>query len=195
MAGKIWPVAATLLLAFLGSLLATPAWSACSTAGNATTCNTNNPNPSTAVIGSGPNTASGASVTLQPNAQISSGNANAISMGDNATITLGSNTLVQNNATSGSGTNGNGLWNTGKNTIEFGSFGNLTIGTGAVVQSLGTSNNAEAINVMGIGNTITNFGTITSRSGAAIWFEDKTHRRHQHRRQLRHPPAWAPTPM
>ncbi len=84
-------------------------------------------------------------------------------------ITLGANSSVTNNASSSTG-----LWNTGPNTIEFGSNGTLTIGLGASVQANGTQNNGEPINVMGVGNTITNFGTITSRSGAAIWFEDKT---------------------
>ncbi|HVV27515.1 MAG TPA: autotransporter-associated beta strand repeat-containing protein [Rhizomicrobium sp.] len=162
------------LFVLAGLLHSAPATAACLTSGITTNCTTNTPNPYTGTIGNGQSTASGYSVTLQPGAQISSGNANAISLGDNAVINLGTGSLVTNAATSGSGTNGNGLWNAGKNTIEFGSNGQLTIGTGATVQSTGTSNNAEAINVMGIGNTITNYGTITSRSGAAIWFEDRT---------------------
>ena len=101
----------------------------------------------------GPATASGASVTLQPNAQLAVGNANTISLGDNATIFLGAGAVVSNTATSGAG-----LWTAGNNTVEFGSNGMLTVSAGAKIQALGTQANGEAVNVMGAGNTILNMG-------------------------------------
>ncbi|MDX3900374.1 MAG: autotransporter-associated beta strand repeat-containing protein [Sphingobium sp.] len=107
-------------------------------------------------------------MTVQSGAQVSVTNSNAISLGDNATITLEDNSLVSNNATSG-----NGQWSAGNNTIEFGSNGRLTVGVGASILANGTQNNGEPINVMGVGNVITNRGTISSRNGAAIWFEDR----------------------
>ena len=145
------------------------AWANCTQNGNTVVCTPNPPNPSTTRIGNGPNSANGTTVTVQDNAQITVTNSSAISLGDGAVITLGQNTSVTNNATSG-----NGLWSAGNNTIEFGSNGRLTIGTGSVVRALGSQNNGEPINVMGVGNVITNHGTIDSKSGAAIWFEDRT---------------------
>ncbi|MDR2870987.1 MAG: autotransporter-associated beta strand repeat-containing protein, partial [Xanthomonadaceae bacterium] len=144
----------------------------CVTSGLTTLCDTNTPNPYTQRIGTGPNNAAGATVTLNPNAHIAVGNLNAISLGNNATITLGAGSSVTNNATSSTGSNG--LWGGGPNTIEFGSNGTLTIGVGATVAATGTQNNGEPINVFGSNNTIINYGTINSKSGAAIWFEDKT---------------------
>ena len=130
-----------------------------------TTCNTSAPNPATTPIGQGPATASGASVTLQPNAQLAVGNANTISLGDNATIFLGAGAVVSNTATSGAG-----LWTAGNNTVEFGSNGMLTVSAGAKIQALGTQANGEAVNVMGAGNTILNYGLISAamppRSGS-----------------------------
>lgn len=49
---------------------------------------------------------------------------------------------------------------------------NITIQANAVVQQTGNTTNGEAINVHGYGNTITNNGTIYSKNGAAIWFQD-----------------------
>ncbi|WP_183005759.1 autotransporter-associated beta strand repeat-containing protein [Achromobacter sp. UMC71] len=142
---------------------------ACVASGSSTTCNTNAPNPATAPIGQGPSTTSGASVTLQPNARLEVGNASAVSLGNNAAITLGAGAVISNVATSGAG-----LWTAGNNTVEFGSNGTLNIAQGAKIQSLGTQTNAEAINVMGSGNTIINRGLISGGNAAAIWFEDRT---------------------
>ncbi len=162
----VYGMVAGLLLAFSVS---EAAWANCTTSGITITCTTGSPNPYTARIGNGPSTTSGTTVTVQSGAQLSVTNSNAISLGDNATITLQDNSSVVNNATSG-----NGQWNAGNNTIEFGSNGRLTVGVGATVSSNGTQNNAEPVNVLGTGNVITNYGTISSRSGAAIWFEDRT---------------------
>ncbi|MFA9438638.1 beta strand repeat-containing protein [Uliginosibacterium sp. sgz301328] len=95
-------------------------------------------------------------------------NSNAISLGNNAIITLGAGASVTNNASTSTG-----LWGGGPNTIEFGSNGRLTVGVGASVTANGSQNNGEPVNVFGVGNVITNYGIISSRSGAAIWFEDK----------------------
>src|SRR5690606_24277203 len=141
------------------------AWAACSTSGNTVTCTPGR--PQTTRIGNGDSSDS-VTVNVQADAEVTVGNDNAISLGDNATITLGADSVVSNNARSGTG-----RWNAGPNTIEFGSNGRLTIGSGATVSALGSSNNGEPINVMGTGNVITNHGTVTSRSGAAIWFEDR----------------------
>ena len=142
---------------------------ACVTTGSATTCNTAAPNPATAPIGQGPSTAAGASVTMQPNARLEVNNANAVSLGDNAAITVAAGAVISNLATSGAG-----LWSAGNNTVEFGSNGTLTIAQGGKVQALGTQANAEAVNVMGAGNTIINRGLISGGNAAAIWFEDRT---------------------
>jgi fibronectin-binding autotransporter adhesin len=152
-----------------GSMLySTPLWATCTlTATNTYTCT--NAGAQTTTVGTGPNTPSGTSVIVNSGAQITVGNANAISLGDNANITLGTNSSVTNNATSGTG-----RWSAGNNTIEFGSNGTLTVGVGALVTANGSQNNGEPVNVMGTGNLITNRGTITSKSGAAIWFEDRT---------------------
>ena len=156
------------LLAF-GVLYAEPGKATCVTNGNATTCDANAPNPYTSIIGNGPNTASGSTVTMSPNAQLTVGNTSAISLGDNVAITLNQGSSVQNNASSGAG-----LWNAGKNTIEFGSNGTINIAQGAQVIATGTQTNAEAINVMGSGNRIVNNGLIAAQNAAAIWFEDRS---------------------
>lgn len=132
---------------------------------NATTCNTNTPNPYTARVGAG-NVPGGdnQTVTVDLNAAISPGNNTAISLRDNANITV--NGTVENYATSGGGAYGTGL-----NTIEFRNNGTLTISATGKVLSNGTQRNAEAINVQGSGNTIINDGLINSVAGAAIWSE------------------------
>ncbi|MFC5768463.1 autotransporter-associated beta strand repeat-containing protein [Thauera sinica] len=124
-----------------------------------------------ATVGSGPSTASGATVTINGGAQLNGGNASAISLGDNATITVNSGASVLSTAGS---SGGNGLWGAGRNTIEFNSNGTLTIAEGASVRALGASTNAEAINLIGSGNTVINRGLISGLNSAAIWFEDKT---------------------
>ena len=48
----------------------------------------------------------------------------------------------------------------------------LTISANAKVQALGTDTMGEAVNVMGGGNTIINYGLISAVSAPAIWFQD-----------------------
>ncbi|CAB3836229.1 autotransporter-associated beta strand repeat-containing protein [Achromobacter deleyi] len=168
---KLVPRPLTVLVgaALFGGWPATGVQAACVTSGSSTTCNTNAPNPATTPIGQGPTTASGAAVTLQPNARLEVTNTNAVSLGDNAQITVNAGAVISNNATSGAG-----LWSTGNNTVEFGSNGTLNIAQGGKIQALGTQANAEAINVMGAGNAIINRGVISGGNAAAIWFEDRT---------------------
>ncbi|WZB71957.1 hypothetical protein WJ968_09685 [Achromobacter xylosoxidans] len=145
------------------------AYAACVTSGTSTTCNTSAPNPATTPIGQGPATASGASVTLQPNAQLAVGNANTISLGDNATIFLGAGAVVSNTATSGAG-----LW-TYRQQHRRVRFQRHAYGVGGRQDpALGTQANGEAVNVMGAGNTILNYGLISGGNAAAIWFEDRS---------------------
>src|SRR5690554_4901689 len=113
------PIALGLFAAIAATI--EPANAACVASGaNAYVCNP--PTAHTTTIGSGPSTASGTTVTLNANAQISVGNANAISLRDNAVITLNTGSLVQNRATSGGG-----LWGAGNDTVELGSNGYLYI--------------------------------------------------------------------
>ena len=155
------------LFVALGSLaLGTDAYANCVTTGSTTVCDTSSPNPFTSQVGAG-NSAAGdnQTVTVDPGATISSGNASAISLRDNATITV--NGVVQNYAT-----NSSGGFNTGGNTIEFRNNGTLTIGSGGQILSNGPQVSSEAINVQGSGNTITNNGLINSATGAAIWSQN-----------------------
>ncbi|WMT91979.1 autotransporter-associated beta strand repeat-containing protein [Pelagibacterium sp. H642] len=119
-------------------------------------------------LGRGEDGPDNATITVQPGAIVRGGNFNAISLRDGAAITIGDGAMVSNNATTT-----NGLWGAGGDTIEFRSGGTLTIGEGAAVTSLGSSNRAEAVNLMGEGNTVINRGTISAINTAAIWFEDR----------------------
>jgi fibronectin-binding autotransporter adhesin len=107
-------------------------------------------------------------VTINGGAVLNGGNANAISLSNNATITVGAGGSVTNNASSSGG-----LWNAGRNTIEFDSNGSLIVQAGGSVRATGTSTNAEAINLIGTNNTVVNYGLISGLNSAAIWFEDR----------------------
>ena len=145
------------------SALVSPAQADCIASGNTTTCNTATPNPYTSRVGAGNSVAGdNQTVTVEAGASISSGNDTAISLRDNANITVDG--TVQN-----SSTNASGGYNTGGNTIEFRNSGTLTIGSGGAVLSNGSQVSAEAINVQGSGNTITNNGRVNAVRGAAIW--------------------------
>ncbi|MFT4069752.1 autotransporter outer membrane beta-barrel domain-containing protein [Paraburkholderia sp.] len=149
------------------ALLPLPVFANCTTSGTATTCDTSSPSPWASTIGAGPAAPSGASVTLQPNAQVVVGDATAIALGDNANITVNSGALVQNTARTN-----NGLYGTGANTIDFRNNSTLTVQQGATVISAGTQGQAEAVNPEGSGNTIINNGTIRGVNSAAIWFQN-----------------------
>jgi fibronectin-binding autotransporter adhesin len=149
-------------------LFPTGAMAACTpppAANTATTCGTTT---LTNTLGSGPSGPDNSTIIIQSGASVRAGNFSAISLRDAATITLQNNSTVTNNATSGGG-----LYGAGRDTIEFRSFGTLTIGEGATLSSLGSANTAEAVNLMGQGNTVINRGTISAVNNAAIWFEDQ----------------------
>ena len=158
-------------MALFGGLPGPLAHAACVTTGLITVCDTSAPNPSTGRIGGqGASSPANQSVTLRPGAQLTVGNTQAISLGDNATILLGDGAVVSNSALATTPVTGG--WGAGGNTIEFGSNGKLTISPNAKVQALGTDTSGEAINVMGSGNTIFNYGLISASNAPAIWFQD-----------------------
>jgi outer membrane autotransporter protein len=135
-----------------------------------TACDSSAPNPFTAIIGSGNNASmDNRTVTIGNGAVVATGNANAISLRDNNTVTVQSGGTVRNAASGGGGGYG-----AGNNTIEFRNNGTLTVEQGGQVLSQGAAVNAEAVNLMGTGNTIINSGTIAATNAAAIWFESGT---------------------
>lgn len=151
------------------SLLAsTPAFAACVTLGSATTYDSNAPNPWTTIVGEG-NTlaADNRTVTVQANSQIAVGNSNAVSLRDNAVISVAGGGVI-----SATATNANGNFGTGGNTVEMRNNGALTIDQGGQVLALGTQGSAEAINFQGTGNTVVNNGTISARNSVAIWSQN-----------------------
>jgi fibronectin-binding autotransporter adhesin len=159
-------IVAGAFLTLLSAALPVTAWGNCTTNGTTVSCDSNPPNPYTSTIGTGPSTAPGTTVTLGPNAQVVVPNGNAISLGNNATINIGSGALVKNTAF-----NTGGLYGTGGNTIELNNNGTLTVLAGATVYSTGPVSNAEAVAALGVGNTIDNYGTIRADS-AGVFFSD-----------------------
>lgn len=117
-------------------------------------------------IGEGRNT-SNATVSVDANTVLNGGNAPAISLNDGNVVNVSG--TVENAAQAGSV----GLLNAGANTIEVVSNSQITVTPSGVVMSNGRVNNAEAVNVMGFGNTIINRGHIqTNGNAAALWFQD-----------------------
>ncbi|MDR0871528.1 MAG: autotransporter-associated beta strand repeat-containing protein, partial [Planctomycetaceae bacterium] len=108
-------------------------------------------------------------VIVDTDAELSGGKNSAISLGNDVNITVRSGAEVSNNTASSGG-----YWSAGNNVVEFNSNGILTVESGGVIRALGTSSNAEAVNVMGYGNKVENHGTISALNAAAIWFEDRT---------------------
>lgn len=163
---SFWAVA---LLAIASAALPWNARANLVTSGTNITVDSNAPNPWTSTIGSGPSTATGTTVNLLPNAQVVVGDANAISLADNANITISSGALVQNK-----GVSTPGLYNTSGDTVEFRNSCTITINAGGQILSTGSQGSGEAINPEGSGNTIINYGTIRSSTAAAIWFQNVT---------------------
>lgn len=155
------------LAVLCGVTFNSPALANCNVGVTSATCDTNFPNPYTSTIGVGPNTAANFSLTLNPSAQLVTGNANAISLGDNATVVLMDNAVVRN-----TGSNGTGFYNAGPNTIEFRNNNTFSIGAGASVVAGGTANTSEAFNAVGDGNTILNRGLIQGGPSTAIYFNN-----------------------
>jgi hypothetical protein len=154
-----------IFLAVLGAFLSNSASATCVTTGTTTTCDANGTQSTT--IGIGPTTPSGWTVILAPGAHIATTEPNAISLGNNANITISDGAIVENNSTSAIG-----LYSTGGNTIELNDHSRLTIGVGAKVLATGTQPNGEAINLEGSGTAIINNGEIHSTHAAAIWFQE-----------------------
>ncbi|CEJ12344.1 Outer membrane protein IcsA autotransporter precursor [bacterium YEK0313] len=152
-------------LAPAGLLFPSAAFANCVTSSAATTCDTTAPNPYTSRVGTG-QADNGRTVDVNAGATIATVNTNAISLGNNATITIGG--TVRTTSSGGAGTAG-----TGNNTVEFRSNSTLTILPGGRIIADGSSGNSEAINPTGFGNTIINRGLIQATNSAAIWFEDQ----------------------
>lgn len=156
----------TILAAGAVPLFSTGAQADCAIVGSTTTCGSGAPNPHTSTVGAG-GTDHGKTVVVEDGSTISVTERNAISLGNNAHITLESGATVSNVANGGGGNYGTGL-----NTIEFNSNGTLIVQEGASVIKTGSSSSAEAVNVHGAGNRIENHGLIQVDRGAAIWFQD-----------------------
>lgn len=158
----------SLLLMPAASVISVAAYAACSTASRATICDASAANPWATTIGGGNLAAEdGRTVTVGAGSRIAVGDANAISLRDNANI------RVQNGgAVSANGIRSNGLYKSGANTIEFRSNSTLTVDQGGQVLATGTEASAEAINPQGSGNLIVNNGTIKADHAAAIWFQN-----------------------
>ncbi|MDQ0586660.1 autotransporter outer membrane beta-barrel domain-containing protein [Variovorax paradoxus] len=157
---------ATAAVAVALAAAAMPAAANCVAAGAAITCAAAGGTQS-ATVGSGPATADNTSVDVQSGALVDSANASAISLGNNAVITVRGGATVQNSSTGGNSPYPGGI---GANTIEFNSNSTLTIEQNANVFADGSAGNSEAVNPVGSGNTIINHGTVRS-THAAIWFQ------------------------
>ena len=134
----------------------------------------------TARVGQGPG-ADNVTVNVRDGGSLSVFNTNAISLGNNAVVTLGSsgpgaggsasNPAVMVRTTTDSGASG-GQYGDGSNTIDLGSNSSLLINRNASVISTGTQTISEAINLYGPGNTITNYGLIQGGPSSAIFFQN-----------------------
>ncbi|XBS70788.1 autotransporter outer membrane beta-barrel domain-containing protein [Acerihabitans sp. KWT182] len=121
----------------------------------------------TTTVGDGPGT-DNVAITVQPGATITTGTDSAISVDTDATIHLLNDANVINDSDAPGGT---GRWDAGQNTIEFNNDSTLLILPGARVLSQGPGNSNEAINVIGAGNSIINYGLIQGTVSSAIWFQ------------------------
>jgi outer membrane autotransporter protein len=160
--------ASSLLLIPALSVKPGTAYAACVTSGQSTICDASAVNPWTTPVGRGNLAAEdGRTVTVGTGSRIAVGDANAISLRDNANIT------VQNGGTvSANGVRNPGLYKAGANTIEFRNNGTLTVAQGGQVLATGTAVSAEAVNPQGSGNLIVNNGTIKADHAVAIWFQN-----------------------
>lgn len=159
--------------AFIGTFLlisTDTALADCTSLGGLTTCDTDAPNPWAVRVGAGNTTAGdNQTVTVQPGSSIQVGDDNAISLRDNADITIQNGATVRNAATTAGGQFG-----TGGNTIETRNNGSITIEDGGQLVATGTQNSAEAINFQGTGNVVENSGVIRADNAVAIWSQNTT---------------------
>ncbi|MDC9837861.1 autotransporter outer membrane beta-barrel domain-containing protein [Rhizobium binxianense] len=153
-----------------GGSLMTPsaAFADCVTLGGVITCDTAAPNPYTTTVGAG-NSAAADNITVNvgTGAQVAVGDLNAISLRNNAVITIAGGGLVSATAVS---TTGN--FNTGGNAIEVNNNGTVTIEQGGQLLALGSQGSAEAVNFQGTGNVLTNSGLIDASNAVAIWSQN-----------------------
>ncbi len=173
--GSTRPAKATALLftmvSFaLVSLAPVTASAGCIIGLSSATCSATAPNPSTDPIGAGPNTPSPYTVLLNPNAKVEVTNVGAISLGDNATITLNRGAVVQTTTTQSDGDQG--PYQRGWDAIAVNRNGTITVDAGAAVIAKGVGPTSEAINPFSYGNTIINHGLIAGGPSSAIVFEN-----------------------
>ena len=115
----------------------------------------------TTTVGTGPGSTI-TSVTVQSGATISTTSA-SISI-DHGTIDIAGTVTNSGNA--------NGPYNTGPNTVEFNGNTTLTVQAGGVLSASGYNGTGEAINANNGGNTITNYGTISTLNSADMWLQN-----------------------
>jgi outer membrane autotransporter protein len=131
-------------------------------------------------VGQGPG-ADGVILTVRDGGSILVHNDNAISLGDGASIVLGSSgpaagglasnpTVTVRSTTDGSASGGR--YADGSNTVDLGSNSRILINRNAVVAASGSQTISEAINLYGAGNTITNYGLIQGGPSSAIFFQN-----------------------
>ena len=116
---------------------------------------------------------------MNSGATISVTDTNAISLGNFATITLGSGSTVQTTTDTHSNT---GEYGKGDNTIEFNDSSTLTINTGASVIASGPETTEEAINPIGSGNSIINHGLIQGGGELGDLLRERRHLRRAQQR-------------
>jgi outer membrane autotransporter protein len=149
------------LLAFSAcAAISVQAHADCNTAGTSVTCTSTGGTQST-TVGTGPGSTI-TSVTVQSGATISTTSA-SISI-DHGTIDIAGTVTNSGNA--------NGPYNTGPNTVEFNGNTTLTVQAGGVLSASGYNGTGEAINANNGGNTITNYGTISTLNSADMWFQN-----------------------
>lgn len=149
-----------LLVVAVCALISAQAHADCNTVGTAVTC-TSSGGTQTTTVGTGlgsPIT----SVTVQSGAKIST-TSSSISI-DHGTIDIAGTVTNSGNT--------NGPYATGPNTVEFNGNTTLTVEAGGVLSASGYNGTGEAINANNGGNTITNYGTISTLNAADIWFQN-----------------------
>lgn len=135
--------------------------------GQYTVCSAGSPETTTIGTGNAPGN-DDRTVVVKKGALINTQDASAISLADRANITVKSGGTVSNHAVEL-----HGFYGTGTNTIEFQNNGTLTVEAGGKVLSKGTEDIAEAVNLQGTGNVITNSGLIQAKNAAASGFRTR----------------------
>ena len=139
----------------------------------------------TAIVGQGPG-ADNVVVSVLDGADVTVLNTNAISLGNNATLVLGSpgplvggsdsNAPVLLRTTTNTGA-GNGRYGNGSNTVDAGSNGLIVVNRNAAIVAVGTQFTSEAINFYGSGNTVINYGLIQGGAQLGHILRERQHHR------------------